>query len=271
LVGHDGLVFGFTTYVVFLPNEKLGFVILTNSYITPLYPPWLKIPELMLETKEGIKPIEIELPNPVSVDENILEQYTGKYSISIVLDVSLKNNALQMKFQTGPTVNLIPISETKFIFPPLVEMFLGSGTIEFFVGDESEEDILVWKHFDSDWYDVCPKIPIVEEIPPLWHKLTGKYSVGTSSDDDILGEVELVIEDNVLVGSMITFESSLVPPFVFNPISETEILIVGGLFEGETLTLDSHNGFLEWGGYLMKPIEQEMNTVQIKQMQLHDI
>jgi len=271
VVGHDGSVPGFFVYTVFLPNEKLGFVLLSNSYDTPLFPAYFKVLELMLETKGGIKPQAVEMPTPVNVDTTILEQYTGKYSLSTLLDVSLKGNTLQIKFQTGQTVNLIPVSEKKFIFPPLAEMLFGRSTIEFFVGDESEEDVLIWEYIDAGWYDVCPKVPMVEEIPPLWYELTGKYTMAISSSQETAGEAEVSIIDNILVGSLTFYANNFTAPIVVNPISETEILIVGGPYGGETILYDGDNGSLKWGGFTAKPIEQEIGTAQIHPMQLHEI
>jgi len=99
-VYHGGDMPGFSTYVGFLPDEKLGFVILTNYEFPPLTPLRKKTLELMLETKFGIKPIEQDIPEPVQVERTILEKYAGKYSAGagVPPEILLKNNKLQAEF-----------------------------------------------------------------------------------------------------------------------------------------------------------------------------
>jgi hypothetical protein len=152
-----------------------------------------------------------------------------------------------------------------------MEVLLEPSIMEFFVGEEGEEDILVWKYIDTYWYDVCPKVPIVEEIPSLWHELTGEYTLESSFSEESAGEAEITIIDNILVGSITFYANNFTAPIVANPISETEILVIGGPQEGETILYDSDNGSLKWGGFILKPIEQKMSTVEIQQIHLHDL
>ena len=134
-------------------------------------------------------------------------------------------------------------------------------TLEFFVGDESEEDIIVSEDIYSSIWNALPKIPEVEEIPALWEELRGKYTVEPYFQEEIIGEMEIKIVNNVLTfimtlntgGSTISALS-----LVLNPISNTEILIVGEIVhDGDTMFYDSDTGYLKWAGMIFKPIEEE--------------
>jgi CubicO group peptidase (beta-lactamase class C family) len=271
VVGHDGSVPGFVVYTVFLPDEKLGFVFLTNSIDTPLFPPYFKILELMLETKQGIKPVEIEMPNPVTVDRTILEKYTGKYSLAILMDVSLKGNSLQIKIPATGTFNVIPVSETKFRFPPIFELIAGYTTMEFFVGDEDEEDILIWEYLDTDWYDVCPKVTEPDDTANPWYERTGEYTLVTAFSDETIGTLTISTFDNILIGEATIDVMLMTAPLVFTSISDTELLVVGFPYDGETLLYDNETGYFTVSGMIAKPVEQDKTTIQTQARSIHEI
>jgi hypothetical protein len=256
---HGGTILGFETFMCFLPKEKLGFIIMANVKDAPLAPLGVKALELMLESKYGIKPVEKTTPEAVHVDETTLEKYTGKYSLGSPIEVDLKNNKLQIIPVPGVGINLIPISETKFRLPPLVEMFVGDTTLEFFVDEEDEEDILIVDLPLSPFDFFCPRLPEVEEIPPLWDELIGEYTIETSYIEKELATLEVKIVDDVLTAVL---TNSTLPdhltkqtiPMIFNPINDTEILIVGGMyFAGATFFYDNDTGYISGGGMIMKP------------------
>ena len=266
-VSHGGGVNGFATFMGFLPDEKLGFIILSNilsdNQDATLISLGYKVIELMLETKLGIKPVEKDIPEPVNVDNAILAKYTGKYGMFSPLEVTLKNNSLQLQgIIPGVELKIIPISETKFrLSTPialLAEKFVGRKlAIEFVGGNEAEENIMLLGDGYGDDYRwmVCPKIPDVEEVPPLWNELSGKYNLETYfSEGTSVAELQIDIVDNVLTGSFV-FKNGIGASLVLNPINDEEVLVIGGLYDGETMFYDSDTGYLRWAGMIAKPKE----------------
>jgi len=187
--GHGGDLPGFQTFINFLPEEKLGIIIMANIQDVLLAPLGVKALELMLESKLGIKPVEQTTPEAVQVNRATLEKYTGKYALEygFPIEIALKSNTLQLIFPIDQVdqmvrTNLIPITERKFRFSPLIGAILGAN-LEFFVGDEDEEDLLIWDDLRSPFDLTCPRLPKVEEIPPLWNELIGEYTIETSYID----------------------------------------------------------------------------------------
>jgi len=104
----------------------------------------------------------------------------------------------------------------------------------------------------------CPRLPEVEEIPPLWNDLVGEYTVETSFTEKVLATLEVKIVDNVLTA---VFTSSTLPygpiPMILNPINDREIIIVASeLFDGSTLFYDNDTGYISGIGMIAKPIEE---------------
>ena len=260
MVVHGGSVAGFEAFMGFLPNEKLGFVIVANLTGATLTNPGAKVLELMLESKYGIKPIEETIPETVHVDKTTLERYVGKYNtIFTVFDIILKNDTLQMPIPLGLKSNLIPISETQFRFPTpiqkLIKALIGlKMTMEFLIGNDTEEDIMILKDNFGFCY-VSPKVSEIEGIPPLWNELAGKYTLEPYYSEETFGKFQINIVDNVLTADL---TSDIIPgplTLVLNPINDTEILTVGGFWGGETISYDSDTGYLSWAGIIAKPIE----------------
>ncbi len=260
--GHGGDLPGFQTFINFLPEEKLGIIIMANIQDVLLAPLGVKALELMLESKSGIKPVEQTIPEAVQVDRATLEKYTGKYALGFgfPIEITLKNNMLQLIFpiddQLGikARINLIPITERKFRFPPLIGEVVGAN-LEFFVGDEDEEDLLIWDDLRSPFDLSCPRLPKVEEIPPLWNELKGEYTIETSYIEKELAKLEVKIVNNVLTAVFISTSLPYPPiPLILNPINDREIIIVAGpLFTGATLFYDNDTGYISGIGVIMKP------------------
>jgi len=263
--GHGGDLPGFKTFINILPEEKLGIIIMANIQDALLAPLGATALELMLESKFGIKPVKQTTPEAVSVDRATLEKYTGKYGLDSgsPIEIALKNNTLQLIFpidQLDIKINLIPISERKFRLPSLPQELLGKlvgfkYNYEFFVGDEDEEDLLIWDNQLSPLDSYCPRLPEVEGIPPMWYELEGKYTVETSYIEKELAELEIKIVDNILTAVL---ESTSFPspqiPMILNPINDREIIIVAGLlFAGATLFYDNDTGYISGIGAIMKP------------------
>jgi CubicO group peptidase (beta-lactamase class C family) len=264
LVWHDGgPTEGIGSSVILLPERKLGIVLFANeisfegSVSVPLA---IEILELMLETKYGIIPPVDEPPEPIEVDRSLLEDYVGKYiAFGQVLDVSLSGDRLNASIQ-GMNLDLVPVDKTRFkVGHWLLKLGLADFLqlpidlreleIEFLVGDETAEDVMIINMGDI-FYEVCPRYPDTRNFPALWDELSGEYDLvarlpsGTVGVD-VLGHTSIQVEDGVL--QMAGFVGPLLP------IGESEIIILSGSFAGETMDYDAGTGYLYHQSIVFKP------------------
>lgn len=193
----------------------------------------------MLETKYGIaSPGEKQPTQSVDISKDILEKYTGKYVINgEIIEIILDGNEPKAVYQ-GQKVTMVPIGQSKFRLSHW-RVDVEDIEIEFFVDSTDDEDIMIVNIGD---YFICPRYPDIQKVPALWEDLTGKYDIyaripSSYSDTEILGTAEIKIIDNVLLttnGKILT------------TISEKEIMIVGGIFDGEIMIYDEAAGNITW-------------------------
>jgi len=253
LIWHDGGPSeGIGALVAMLPERKLGVILFANGTtfdgnvsVTLA----LDMLELMLETKHGVITTPEETQRIAEIEDAILEEYVGKYvAFGEVMEVFLRGSQLKGSIQ-GFTFNLDPLSETTF--QPrhwLADIGLASllGVpidlrqlkIEFVVGDESDDDIMIINIHNIS-YETCPRYPDIEEIPLLWEELIGEYDLvarlpsGAVNRND-LGNATIWMENNILQ------MGGVVGPIM--PISKTEIIILSGPFAGETMIFEPGTG-----------------------------
>jgi len=268
LVWHDGGPGeGIGSLVALLPERKLGVVLFANEVSfegSVSVAQAIEILELMLETKYGVILPEDETPEPVDLDRSLLDDYVGRYiAFGQAMDVSLSGGQLKAAIQ-GMKLDLIPVGQTKFrvshwlLKLGLADLFqlpidLRELEIEFLVGDESEEDVLIVNIGDIS-YEVCPRYPEFTDIPALWKELSGEYELvarlpSGSIGGEIVGRDEIRIEDGVLK------MPGVVGPL--KPISETEIIILSGSFAGETMVYDPGTGYIYHQWVVYKPTEPD--------------
>ena len=94
-------------------------------------------------------------------------------------------------------------------------------------------------NFENIFFEICPRYPDLEEIPPLWNDLTGEYDLvarlpSGAAGSDVLGKTSIQVEDGILQ------MSGLVGPILYN--HETEIIILSGPFAGETMVFEPGTG-----------------------------
>jgi CubicO group peptidase (beta-lactamase class C family) len=255
LVWHDGGPSeGTGALVAFLPERKLGVALIANgttfdgSISVTLA---LDILETMLETKYGLT-VPVEEPQEAEqIDENILMEYVGKYvAFGEMMNVVLDGDRLKGSIQ-GFTFNLKPLDDGTFqpghwladiglasrLGVPIELQRLG---INFMEGDEISSDFMII-NVDDIFHEICPRYPDFETIPMQWNGLTGEYDLVARlplgmTGSEILGHARIDVEDGVLQ------MSGAVGPIL--PIGETELLIIGGPFAGEIVTLDPTTGNL---------------------------
>ena len=251
IVFHSGTSQGVISLIALMPERDLGLVVFSNSdsFEDEQNQLMVDIFKLMLETKYGSVPSEKTAPDQVRVDKSTLERYVGKYAMNgEILEIVLNGDTPKVVYQ-GQKVSMIPISQSRFMLSHWltdVEDF----QIEFFVDNPHEEEIMIVVAGDS-FHIICPKYPEIDEVPPLWDKLIGEYDIypripSRYSDSEILGADSIRAEDNVLSTSS---------GRILVPINDTEIIIVGGINDGETMIYDDETGSITWQNMTLKPIE----------------
>ncbi|MHC5135346.1 MAG: serine hydrolase domain-containing protein [Planctomycetota bacterium] len=273
MMWHDGGPSdGTGALVAMLPERKLGVVILSNStgfgsnISVPLA---ANILERMLETKYGIVLPKDEAPAEITIDRWRLQDYAGTYiAFGKVMEVSPKGNRLKGKIE-GIALDLIPVGQTTFKVSHWLDRLglaglfnlpidLGELEIEFLEGDASGDDVMII-NIGNISYEICPRYPEMEEIPPLWNTVAGQYELmkrplGDSDNTEVLGHAEIWIDDGVLQ------MGGVAGPLL--PISDTEIIIQGGPFAGETMAYEPATGNLYHHFLLYKPIRPESDTTR---------
>jgi CubicO group peptidase (beta-lactamase class C family) len=255
---HTGDNNGTKSLIGILPHKKLGLVLLGNSdrFEEPAIRLMFEAFALLLEAKNGTAPSKKDEPEPLDVSRDVLERYTGKYIFNgDIIQVSLKGDKLRAKLY-GVNTNLIPHSSATFRLKHwLIDLgFIDYGSIDasFFIDDEGE-DVMVLTLSGSVHF-TCPRYPEVSEVPPAWDELRGEYDVWLRSssrywEGGTIGREEIKVVDDVL----------LMPGLMaaLKPIGETEILLVGGVFDGETILYDKRSGSLTWQDKVYRPISKE--------------
>lgn len=249
VVFHSGTNQGTISIIMLMPERDLGFIVFSNSDSFQDVQNLLAIDilKLMFETKYGIKPVENQTPATIDVDEKVLEKYVGSYVVNgEIIDIIKKSGNLKAVYQKQK-IKMLPISETKFILSSALADVSGI-TFEFFTDVPDEEDVLIVTMGD---HFVCPKYPTVDIIPSMWENLIGSYEIHprTKSDydgDDALTVIEIFEDNNILKASN---------EMILYPYNEDNIVIVGGIFDGETMTYDKNTGDITWQSFIYKPVD----------------
>ncbi len=248
LVFHGGTNQGFISLIMMMPERKLGFIVLSNSDAFEDLGIALGVHtlELMLETKYGVVPDAKELAEEVHVDSTVMAKYMGKYVINgDIIEIIHKDDQLKVIYR-DQKIKMIPITQTKFRLTSWLTD-VENITLEFWVGDSEKEDLMILTMTD---HFICPRYPEMEEIPDGWNELVGSYEMvprvpSIYSDDETLGIVEILIDDQVLQmsdGKILMMES------------ESVIRIVGGIYSGETMIYNKENGEIAWQHVIYKPV-----------------
>jgi hypothetical protein len=143
----------------------------------------------------------------------------------------------------GVTVTLKPINETTFIADHWL-LDIGDIKVKFF------EDFLILS-IEGLHNPICPIYSVDEELMTHWSSYLGDYEVwqrhySIHTGDEVPDSVQLKIEEGVLRFSWTNF--------ILQPISQTELLIQGGAFEGELMFRDPSTGFIYWQNRVFKPL-----------------
>lgn len=246
MVWHDGGPSeGIGGLVAFLPERKLGVVIISNStsfesnvsvtLATDIF-------KTMIETKTGNEVIENDIQTEYTQEKLVLGKFVGKYAaFGGILEIFARGNQLRGKYQ-GFTFRLTPINATTFqpghwLADLGLASYLGVPVdlnklqIEFISEEETGATTMLIKLGETA-YEICPRYPQEDRYQYLWDDLIGDYALllrypPGDVGDEIVGYASIEVKDDVLQ------MSGLVGPIL--PISETELIILSGPFAGETM------------------------------------
>ncbi|MCJ7471491.1 MAG: beta-lactamase family protein [Actinobacteria bacterium] len=240
VVFHDGTNQGVISMIALMPERDLGLIVFSNSdrFEEVKAQFTFDVLKLMRETKYGIEPKQEEPVKKVEISRDILEKYAGKYVINgEIIEIILDGNTAKAIYQ-GQKISMVPISQSRF---RLSHWWADVENIEveFFVDSPDDEDIMIVTMGDNF---ICPKYPELQNIPSLWGDLAGEYEIypmtpSIYSDTEILGTTEIKIIDNILLTTNGKF---------ILPINDKEIIIIGGIFGGETMIYDKITGNILW-------------------------
>ena len=112
-IEHGGGIFGFSTYAVRLPDERVYVAVLCNSDRPAAWPGYVakKIAALVVGDP-------FPEPVPITLDPRILERYTGVYRIDegSTWTVTVENGRLYTQRSGGERQEVRPSSETEFFY-----------------------------------------------------------------------------------------------------------------------------------------------------------
>lgn len=174
-VAHGGGIFGFSTYGLRLPEERVYVAVLTNSTGHPVRPGYVA---------DKLAAIAIGDPfpdfDPVEVSEDVLESYTGVYRIEdgTTRAVTVRDGRLHTQRGEGPVSPTTPFSENEFFYE-------GSFTHIEFVKNEAGEVTHMLAYQDgsksgerADLTDEpLPEVVAVEVSPEVLEGYVGTYDI----------------------------------------------------------------------------------------------
>jgi CubicO group peptidase (beta-lactamase class C family) len=216
-VGHTGGIYGFTSIITGLPDEKIGVVVLLNedSAMGPLYRIHNKALDLMLKAKLGEEPAAE--PQIVEVSPEVLQGYVGEYeSPRFWAEVKMNGSNLELNL-SGQVCELKPLSETEFVVENKM-IYDGRLTFE---KDEAGAVKLMRYGRAEEFTRVDPAQ--VTKAPAAWQGYVGKY-----------GKSFIPVIVSIRHGHLYAFIENEYD-YRLTPVSDTVFNIAPGMYEGQQL------------------------------------
>jgi len=245
LIFHDGDIDGTQSSILMLPEQKLGLVLISNSdsFTQENKQFAYELLAILLETKYGDKSSEDHVIEPISLDSATLFQYTGTYVIHDTLStIYTQQNKLKGKIY-GLTVRMMPLDESSF---KIQHWFLDVGNIEV----NFYEDYLILSIEGID-HKFCPKYPEYDEVPEDWTKFIGTYEVLPRRGSIYTEEWAFFTDEIKEEKKVLQFRDA---GLFLKSLNSTELIILGGPFDGETIIRDPMSGDIFWQHLRYKPI-----------------
>jgi hypothetical protein len=202
---------------------------------------------LLLEIRYGVKKLPEHGQVPV-VNRNEIEdpgQYEGSYCLNgEKIKVFTEGKDLKVRIEEG-TMDLVPLGENNFILSSREKELQRFGSIEIRFFPDSYTDQWLVHIFRGGVYSgtavPCPVMDV--DSAAKWQKLEGQYEghpriISRFTGEKRTGWAEILLRERVLY----------LPSHnaVLKPVSPTELVIQGGLFDGETMTWDPQSGYITW-------------------------
>lgn len=256
---HNGEYPGFSAHMSFLPDEKLGVVVLTNSdargIVTEL---GILALQLALEAKVGSpikhKPV-LELKRR-KASEAELRQAAGTYVImSQVASVADRGASLSAEF-FGRKLDLIPVDDHRFMLRYPVLWGLFGVTLPYLVEFKTIEGVELAQLTGLPGPFAFEKIHAAEP-PAGWRDAPGEYECVNSQEDVTFRSIRLKEEGGVLLAEFIADSRTWgsmggKSTIALRPLSESEAVVVGvGNGEGDMVRLsrDRNTTVLTYSGF----------------------
>ncbi|MCP4645085.1 MAG: beta-lactamase family protein [bacterium] len=260
LVWHHGGDSGTNVLMALLPKRKLGVVLFANEVnFSGAYELLLAadVLESMTEAKYGEVLPSASKPKPIKLDRSTLSSYVGTYVVfGEVMDIVLRGDRLKAQVH-GMKLGLVPIGENRF---KLTHWLMKLGLARFFpvdlrqfelefLTDAASDDTVLAIHGAKVKSEICPRCPGALKSSATWQKLSGRYEVvrrvpTAEGGEEHYGHAEISIEGNLI----------RTPMGVLHPISPTELLLIGGPYDGETVNYDPETRCLHRQGLIYRPI-----------------
>ena len=254
MVWHDGGPDdGTGTLIAFLPEKKIGLVMVSNSTAfggNVSVPLAVDLFNKMIENDEYILSILNEAVEKVKLDRNELKELAGKYTaFGQIMNVVSKKHKLKGKIG-GIGLDLIPVDGSRFkvthwtheigltkIIPPPVD--LDRLSIEFIKIGGNADSILMIINLDNISYEICPKYPGPEYWPEYWTQLAGEYNIYQRLSGDRTGDLWNGKYSIITANDLVVMSNPFGPII---PITDKFLIISSGPFAGEVMEYSQSSG-----------------------------
>ncbi|TFF91421.1 class A beta-lactamase-related serine hydrolase, partial [Candidatus Thorarchaeota archaeon] len=217
MIWHDGGPDeGTGALVAMLPERDLGVVLISNSTsfggnISSVLA--VDIFESMLAEKFDVVSDQKKVVDTVEIDPANYASYTGPYIVyGQKLDVVNRRKKLLMPV-FGLKLELLPVGTDRFVLKHwLIELgildwfglpvSLKEVEVIFAPADDAHEAVMILNIAGLS-YEVCPRYPVMTEVPAIWHELVGTYALSVRAPngqpaDDVFSHDSIWIDDKVL-------------------------------------------------------------------------
>ncbi len=268
VVFHTGVNLGRRSIMAFIPETKQGVILMGNheEFSEPSKFLAMDVLKLMLETKTGEIQTASSDDSHLVIDSETPQEYVGSYVIDgDLVKVFIRNDKLKLRYQ-GFNVNLNPIGQNSFqlnhfLYPDI------NFKVSFIAGNsyEGESDMIMLVNMEDVHNIYCPRIRAIDQLEEYWdsnknsdnqsdipnfsylsttYALSPRiYSKYTESDD--FGEAKIQLKNSILHIPILHA--------VLMPLSESELIIMGGEWDGETMYVDPETGVLTFQHLIFTP------------------
>lgn len=256
---HNGAYPGFKAHLSFLPDRKLGVVVLTNSDDSDVATEvGIMALRLALEAKLGSPLDQKAAPEPRrrKASDAELQQAAGSYvMMSQVGSVTNQGRSLVAEI-FGRKLDLIPVEDHRFMlrYPMLWGLF--GVTVPYFVEFKTVDGVELAQLTGLPGPYAFEKIHATE-LPAAWRDALGEYECVNPQEDFTFRSVRLESEAGLLVARLVVASriwgtAETKSAMAVRPISESEAVVVGvGNGEGDVLRLsrDGNATVLTYSGF----------------------